>query len=117
MVDKFKKILSRIIEEKGTVTVFAVLKMDEFVDKWTVIFSAPWSIPTTLETDFEYIRKLLREELTEEERSLIARIGIFPKDEHLINLILQLKSETTITEDTKLNGNVIHEGYVLASNG
>ena len=116
MVDKFNRILNQIIEEKGNITIFALLKMDEFVDKWTIVFSAPWSTASTTSADFDYIRALVLQELNEEERATIARIGIFQANEQLIQLLLQLKTGTVISEDTKLNGNVLHEGYILASN-
>lgn len=116
MVDKFNSILNKIIEERGIVTIFALLKMDEFADKWTVVFSAPWSTPMSASADFDYIRRLIIGTLDEEERATIARIGIFAANESLIQMLLQLKTGTVISEDTKLNGNIIHAGYILASN-
>jgi len=115
MENKLTNILNRIIKEKGEVLMFAVLKMDEFLDKWTIILSADWVTEENRENDFNYLRELLIESLTSEERSTIARIGVLAKSNHLVQLLLQLKTGTKISEDTRLNGNIIHEGNILVS--
>lgn len=116
MVDKFKTILSIIIKEKGEVSFFGILKMDELLEKWTVLLSAAWSSEATKKGDFEYIRNLILKTLNSEEISNIARLGILSKDTHLIQLLLKYQSDTEITSDTKLNGNIVHAGYIIASN-
>ena len=116
MVDKLNKILAKIQSERGSVTFFGILKMDEYSDKWTVLLSAPWSTDITQKEDFEYIRNLLRAELDSEEISTVARLGILPKSTHLIQLLLNYQSGTEIKSETKLNGNTIHEGNIILSN-
>lgn len=116
MVEKFKTILSKIQTDKGDVSLFGVLKMDELLDKWTVLLSAPWSTEATKKEDFEYVRNLIKNTLTSEEFSNVARLGILSKDAHLIELLLKYQSDTEITNETKLNGNVVHQGYILVSN-
>src|ERR1035437_9862402 len=107
MVEKLQTILSKIQEEKGQVTFFGALKMDELLDKWTILLSAPWSTEATKKDDFEYIRNLLRSTLNSEEISNVARLGILSKEINLIQLLLKYQSGTEITSDTKLNGNTI----------
>jgi hypothetical protein len=116
MVDKFKEILSKIKADKGEVYLFGLLKMDELLEKWTVLLSAPWSTEATKKEDFEYIRDLIRSTLSSEEFSNVARLGILSKDAHLIQLLLKYQSGTEIAGETKLNGNVIHQGYIIVSN-
>lgn len=116
MVDKFKIILSKIQADKGEVYLFGLLKMDELLEKWTVLLSAPWSSEATKKEDFEYIRNLIMSSLDSEEVSGIARLGILPKDAHLIQLLLKYQSNTEITDETKLNGNIIHQGLIIISN-
>lgn len=116
MVDKFKAILSKIKEEKGEVSFFGILKIDELLDKWTVLLSAPWSTEATKKEDFEYIRNLIRNTLTSEEISSVVRLGILSKDARLIQLLLKYQSDTEIAKETKINGNVIHQGYIIVSN-
>ncbi len=113
MVDKFKQILQTIEKDKGAVTLLVILKMDEFTDKWTVIISAPWTNESV--EIFNYLSQVIKSNLTPEESSTIARIGIFPRDDHIINLFLNYQTDLKITEDTKLNGNVIHEAYIVKS--
>ena len=42
MVDKFNEIAVIIENEKGRLSLFAVMKMDEYADKWSVVVSATW---------------------------------------------------------------------------
>lgn len=116
MVDKFREILLKIKADKGEVYLFGLLKMDELVEKWTVLLSAPWSTEATKKEDFEYIRNLIKNTLSSEEFSNVARLGILSKDAHLIQLLLRYQPDTEIANETKLNGNVVHQGYILVSN-
>lgn len=116
MVDKFKEILSKIKADKGEIYLFGLLKMDELVEKWTVLLSAPWSTEATKKEDFEYIRNLIKSTLSSEEFSNVARLGILSKDAHLIQLLLRYQPDSEIPNETKLNGNVVHQGYILVSN-
>lgn len=99
---------------KGEVALFALMKMDDLTDKWTVILSAPWAKESDVGI-FKYILNLIKSELSVEELPEIARVSIFPKTDHFVELLLKYKSGATIT-DQKLNGNQIHEGYILESN-
>ncbi len=114
MVKKFETILSEIKKNKAEVVLFALLKMDELTDKWSVILSAPWAIEGDADI-FKFLFDLIKSNLTEEEFSKIARIGIFSKKEHLIELLLKYNTGTVITNE-KINGNFIHEGHILESN-
>lgn len=114
MVKKFKKILEDIEKIKGAVVIFALLKMDEFVDKWTVIFCASWATDASRTEVFEIIRKEIIKTLTQEEVGEISRIAIYPKTEHFIQELLQYKSGTTI-ENKKINGNIVHYAHIIKS--
>lgn len=114
MVEKFRKILNSIEEERGDVAVFALLKMDEFVDKWTVVISASWATDEKRDEVFEMMRTKILNSLTAEEVGEIARIAIFTIDEHLIQELLQYKSETVI-ENKKINGNHVHHAHIIKS--
>ncbi len=114
MVEKFKAILNSIEKERGDVAIFALLKMDEFIDKWTVVISASWATDDNRSEVFEMIRKKIIEILMPPEVNEIARIAIFPIDEHLIQELLQFKSDTVI-ENRKINGNDVHSAYIIKS--
>src|SRR3989344_3735500 len=113
MVDKLKKILQLIEKGKGTVSVFAIFKMDELVDKWSLVFSASWLDDKNSFDLFQYIQELLKKELSVEELNSIARIGLFKSNEHIVNIILSSFSisdgSDVYLKDSKLNGYRIHE--------
>jgi len=116
MVDKFKQILADLISQKGKVNLFAILKMDEYTDKWTVIVSAPWINATTKNEVFALMRDLMIRQFTPEEMATIARLGIFPNDEHIVQELLKYKEGAVISEDEKVNGNIVHNAHILTSN-
>ena len=86
--EKFKEILKIIKNDKGDVVLFALIKMDELVDRWTIIISASWAKEGDTDV-FKYILKLIKSNLSEEELSTMARIGIFPKTDNFIQLLLK----------------------------
>ena len=119
MVEKFKKILMKIKESRGAVSVFAIIKMDEITDKWSVVFSAHWIDKENKTEVFNYLRGLLLEHLSAEEIPTIARLGLFLNNEHLIQLILKsvkVENGEVNLKDTALNGYKIHEAYIFESN-
>lgn len=116
MVEKFKKISDIIVKEKGQVYLFAILKMDEYIDKWTVILSAEWASSEHRTEIFNYLRELILKELDREEVSRIARIGLFSKDTHLVRELSKYEKDYLISDTIKINGNIVHEGYIFSSN-
>jgi len=115
MVDKFKKLLEEIETTKGKVVLFAITKMDELTDKWSIILCAQWADNDKQQEAFDFVFGLLLKYFGEEERNSIARIGIYHKNEHLIESLLQYKKDSII-ENEKINGNIVHLGYILESN-
>jgi hypothetical protein len=115
MVDKFKQILEEVRSQKGEVTLFAILKMDEFTDKWTVIVSATWISLATKNDIFGFVRDLMINKFTPEEMATIARLGIFPQNMHIVEELLKYKEGAIINGDEKINGNIVHEAHILAS--
>jgi len=111
-----KKILEQITSERSDVSLFALLKMDELTEKWTVVLSAPWINDATRDEAFYRVRDLLLANLSRDELQTIARIGIFEEKEHLIELLIErYRTDDYIASDEKVNGNLIHEGYILAA--
>lgn len=114
MVEKFKTILAEFKTQNIQVSLFAVLKMDEFADRWSVIFAAP-----DLEDDakqqamFEKVVNTMLGLLDEKERQEIARVGVFPLNNHLVENLKEYKEGFEFKEKTPVNGNVIHAGYIL----
>jgi len=113
MVEKFKKALGKIVNERGEVSLFGLFKMDEYTDRWSVIFSAEWADEDDREV-FLYLLDSLKSELDREELASIARIGVFAEKEHIVELLRKYKSGSRIVQE-QVNGNTIHDGYIIES--
>ncbi len=121
MVKKLKKIIEVIEKEFGTLSLFAILKMDEIVDKWSVIVAADWISESTepkrnalFKTIFDQMNKVLNEE----ENASISRLGLFGTENHIVQELKKLKlgeDGTVRIKDEKVNGNMVHEGIILKS--
>ncbi|MBL8159015.1 hypothetical protein JNJ66_01000 [Candidatus Saccharibacteria bacterium] len=119
MSESYARVLAKFIEinEDRPVILFAVLKMDELVDKWSILISADWITGENNKEVFRSLIKILQDELEPSERDDIARVVIYDKNQHFIKLMLrQFKAGQHILEDAKVNGNIIHEGYIIALN-
>ena len=113
MVDKFKKILEEM-KKQGTVTLFAILKMDDLTDKWSVLISAPWISDANRKQVFADIVGLIKKEMLPEEAANIARVLIVPEGNHLVSELLEQKRDYIGGEGSvKINGNMVHEAYIL----
>lgn len=115
MVNKLKEILSQIESERGAVSLFALFKMDDVVEKWTILLGASWINDDNSMEVFNILRTKMIQSFTSEERSSIARMGIYNSSSHLIKELSHYKTGVSITERTRINGNIIHEGIVIKS--
>src|SRR5476649_2705245 len=86
LINKFHTIYTNIVTEKGNTYLFMVVKMDEYVDKWSVVVSASWISRENQREEFTYLARKMGEILTPEELLTVARIGIFQPDEHIVQL-------------------------------
>ena len=113
MLEKMSKICEIYQDGNDNVRLFAVLKMDDLVDKWSVIIATDKN-QTQDERREEYakISKLLTEKLEASEIRDIARIGFFDMSTHLIEESSKYQAGSKI-EKTKVNGNFVYEGYIL----
>ncbi|MEK7560337.1 MAG: hypothetical protein AAB539_00055 [Patescibacteria group bacterium] len=113
MVEKFKIILKYMQQEKGDVTMLALLKMDELTDKWTIILSASWATEGDADI-FRYVLEKVRSELSPDDLATVARVAIFSQTHHLIQSLRRYATGARIEEE-KINGNQIHEGVIIYS--
>ncbi|MEK7079115.1 MAG: hypothetical protein AAB929_03515 [Patescibacteria group bacterium] len=113
MVDKFRQILDEL-KKKGHVSLFAVFKMDEFADRWSIAICADWI--RDKKKGFNEVVDIILNILSKEEWDLIARVGVFDKEEYITRVFSQFRSGTVIKEKQQVNGFTIYEGYILASN-
>lgn len=114
MVEKFNEILNKIEATKGSVALFALIKMDEMVNRWTVVFSAAWSNPENRTDTFDTVRKEIIKSVSPEELEEIARLAIFYRGEHIVEELLKYNSGT-ILENQKVNGNMVHYAQIIKS--
>jgi hypothetical protein len=114
MVEKLKKVIEELEISNKPFWMFAVLKMDEMVDKWSIIISAPWINDENRHTQFNLILDLLKKYLDEKELYSIGRISLLPREGHLIEELLKMNSGDIIS-NSPINGNTIHEGQVIIS--
>ena len=115
-LEKIEQMLSRLEEKFGEVQLFAIFKMDEVTDKWSIIVGATWADDTKRREAFSFLIEQMREHLDDEEKYSIARIGVISSQDHLIKLMLdEFRTGDVVSSDRKVNGNVVHEGHVLKS--
>jgi hypothetical protein len=114
MVDKFIQILQRIEDSRGPVMLFVLAKMDDIVDKWSIIISAPWTTPENRDSIFEEIRKAIIATLNSEELLEMSRLWIFQTHEHLVEELLKYRTGA-ILKDEKVNGNTLHFAHIIKS--
>lgn len=116
MVDKLKAILAKIHESDREVVLFAMLKIDDITDRWSIIFSEPGLDDNERrKEEFVYLANLLISNLDEKEIETIARVSVRPLSDHLVESLLKYKTGYKFDESTPVNGNTVHEGYVLES--
>lgn len=117
MLDKFRSILNNL-RQRGSINLFAVLKMDDLTDKWSIFICAPWIIEENRRQIFSNVVAMLRETMEPTELPTIARVVLANRDDHLIQELLEFRSETHLggEESIKVNGNMIHDGWILESN-
>jgi hypothetical protein len=117
MIEKFKTILNEL-NAKGQipVAVFAFLKMDDVEDRWTIVFADESASLTDEEKNTRFNRLLIeiRKFLDPNELSQIARVAVFSINEHLIQSLLHYQTGAKLVNE-KVNGNFVHEGYIIKS--
>jgi hypothetical protein len=112
----YQRVLDIFIEKNGNkpVEFFAVLKMDELIDKWSVLLAADWVTEENRKETFNMLVSILIDTLNPEEIAEVARVGVMPTSVHLVEVFLdKFQAGQYIKEDARINGNVIHEGYII----
>jgi hypothetical protein len=114
MVEELNPLVEKL-KSNPKILLFALLKMDELTDRWTVIISGDdlESIDDRKPL-FEYVVSTLNDDRYQEilKKHDVARIGIFPLSNHLVEDVRK-HSEGSEFENEKANGNFIHKGHIL----
>lgn len=116
-VNKFKFVLDDLEKKRGPVILFALFRMDDITDKWTIILSADWVNFQDYGKIFLDLRNIAFKFLDKKEQAQIARSGIFTADNHLVKMILEkYDGDGHEIKDERFNGNYIHQGYIIHAN-
>ncbi|MBI2009484.1 hypothetical protein HYS84_03735 [Candidatus Saccharibacteria bacterium] len=116
MVEKIKTILKELKKANKPVSLLAILKMDDVTDRWSVVYSASdLQDAKKRNAMFRHLVDLLIKYLSKAELQEIARVGVFPLDNHLVQNLMKYKKGYSFQEPTPINGNVVHEGHILES--
>lgn len=118
-IEKISDVYRDIVKEKkGKIYLFMLIKMDEYVDRWSLLISASWFKDENFRDEFKYMLDKLANNLDPGERESISRLGLFTKDEHLVELftnsyqVIAVDSPIRI-KDTQVNGYKVHEAYIF----
>lgn len=92
------------------------MKIDDITDRWSIIFSEPGlDNNEKRKEEFLYLVNLLISDLDGKELDSIARVSVRPLSDHLVESLLKYRPGYKFDESTPVNGNTVHEGYVLES--
>lgn len=115
MVEKFKKIAEELKNNDVGILVLAYLKMDEISDRWSIILGVKnIAEEPQRKKVFELLVGSIKKNLDAIEISSIARVGVFPKENHLIESLQKYKPGL-IKGPVQVNGNIVHEGEIIIS--
>jgi hypothetical protein len=115
MVDEFSAVIEKLQRQKGALALFALVKMDDHIDRWTVVVSAEWITDQNVDDSFKYVLQTIIASVSPECLNSMARLGVYTLEEHLVQDLLKYKQGTHIAESVRANGNIVHEGYVIVS--
>lgn len=113
-INKYRGLTEDLRAVKG-VEFFAVVKMDDLTDRWSLVFGLLGAKDLDKrEKVFTKIRDIIIEHLSQEDMQDIARISLFATTEHLIKDLMGYAENEDI-KDVRANGNFIHNGHVFIS--
>lgn len=110
MVD-YTKIVAEL-KKDNSLSLFAVVQMDELVNTWMVIFAADWINDKNSQETYRKISSLIDKNVSRTDIAKVSRISIFKSDHYLIKGLLKYSGEINL-KDVKINGNTIHNGAVF----
>lgn len=114
LLNKFNEIVNAAESDGKGLSLFAVAKLDNTSDGWSIISKPEIDSIESRRELFKYFVDMLVKKLTPQELADIARVGVFPLSEHLVEDILKYK-KGHLVESFPANGNIVHEAYILES--
>ncbi len=113
MVEKLEKVYEKYAAQAADVVVFALFKMDDVVDRWSVIVATQDSkTQDERRVEFDKLADLLKKNLEPSELRDIARVSFLDAKTHLVEELLKYQSGSDLARQ-QINGNYIYEGRVI----
>jgi hypothetical protein len=116
MVRGLAKIEAAIEKEKGPLTLFAIIKNQEGLEKWDLVISSRWT-KSTLD-NVHYVVGKLREGLSGDELVLISRVVPLKTDDRFVvalNRAVRVERGSVRVSNSNLFGFEIVDAYVITS--
>lgn len=124
MVNDLINVIAVIEAEYGPLSLFAILKMDDVADRWSLAVAAQWIDDLKSETKrdaiFDRIFDQIATELTQTDAESIVRIGLLSLNSHLgqglVEYTNKIQDDFVEIRDKQINGNTIHHGIIFRTN-
>ena len=115
--NKFRDLESRIAQEKGGFTLFALLMREDVPDRWDLIVSAPW-VGTDKHAAVEYFVNQIRSQLGQQDLTSLARIVVVdPQDAAVraFNGLVEIEHGGAEVRDSNLFGLPVKHAFIITS--
>jgi len=116
VVKKFIDLKNKILEEKKSLNLFALVQREDH-DNWDIVISSNSFLNNEKEF-LSYFVKLLQDTLTDKELEIISRVVLLKPDDSFvknINSSINVTKGSTTVENSSFNGMLIRKMYLLYS--
>jgi hypothetical protein len=117
LANNFTRLESRIAEEKGDFTLFALFLREDVPDRWDLIVSAPW-VGSDRDAALNYFVSEIRSFLGVEDLTMLSRIVIAdPNDPAVqaLNRAIKVEHGSAEVRDSNFFGLPIKHAYIITS--
>ena len=115
--DRFRDLESRIAEEKGGFTLFALFMREDAPDRWDLIVSAPW-VGGDKRSAVDYFVEQIKSRLGAQDLTWLARIVVVdPLDAAVqaLNRTVQIEHGEVEVRDSTFFGMPVKHAFIITS--
>ena len=115
--DRFRNLESRIAEEKGGFTLFALFMREDAPDRWDLIVSAPW-VGSDKRNAVDYFVEQIKSRLGAQDLRWLARIVVVdPLDAAVqaLNRTVQIEHGEVEVRDSTFFGMPVKHAFIITS--
>ena len=116
MVEKIKKIISKVKNDKGDLLLFMLWKNAEDLNKWSVVISSTWLDKMSSQTSFNYWFALFQKELNVQDLNSISRITFLKSQDRFVRFFtatLNISGGPSYFKDSLVGSYRIKEAIVF----